>query len=216
MQFHRWGLGFRQCSFRHITRVLRDGTFSVFQCPPLFRHALFPSGFSPSGQSDDPGAFLRAPPDWVRDSTPRSAAHSFSTFLQWSPLTIASVAPCRSILDDLQRCFSVPHARTSTCCHQVNLSPFAMCPVFPDSDYYGDSVAIGLAPIRRSCGSLIQYVRAWVRPSVRPYARTHRPVSSPSGVRPLTAWGAVGVSLASSQHSKGPSSGPIKIGLQVV
>jgi len=42
---HRWGLGFRQCSFRPITRVLRDDTFSVFQCPPLFRHAPFPSGF---------------------------------------------------------------------------------------------------------------------------------------------------------------------------
>src|SRR6516164_3171843 len=36
----------------------------------------FPLQLSPSGQSDDPGAFLRAPPDCVRDSTPRSAAHS--------------------------------------------------------------------------------------------------------------------------------------------
>ena len=43
--FHRWGLGFRQCSFRPITRVLQDDTFSVFQCPPLFRHAPFPSSF---------------------------------------------------------------------------------------------------------------------------------------------------------------------------
>ena len=42
---HRWGLGFRQYSFRPITRVLRDDTFSVFRCPPLFRHAPFPSGF---------------------------------------------------------------------------------------------------------------------------------------------------------------------------
>src|SRR5262249_27070437 len=37
----------------------------------------FPLRLSPSGQSDDPGAFLRAPPDCVRDSTPRSAAHPF-------------------------------------------------------------------------------------------------------------------------------------------
>src|SRR3954451_7903088 len=36
----------------------------------------FPLRLSPSGQSDDPGAFLRAPPDCVRDSTPRPAAHS--------------------------------------------------------------------------------------------------------------------------------------------
>ena len=42
---HRWGLGFRQSSFRPITRVLQDGTFSVFQWLPLLRHALFPSGF---------------------------------------------------------------------------------------------------------------------------------------------------------------------------
>jgi hypothetical protein len=45
VRLHRWGLGFRQCSFRPITRVLRDDTFSVFQWPPLFRHAPFPSSF---------------------------------------------------------------------------------------------------------------------------------------------------------------------------
>src|SRR5262245_6607426 len=37
----------------------------------------FPLRLSPSGQSDDPGATLRAPPDCARDSTPRSAAHTF-------------------------------------------------------------------------------------------------------------------------------------------
>ena len=45
VRLHRWGLGFRQCSFRPITRVLRDGTFSVFQWLPLLWHALFPSSF---------------------------------------------------------------------------------------------------------------------------------------------------------------------------
>src|SRR5262249_21020576 len=44
---------------------------------PAFPTCSFPLRLSPSGQSDDPGATLRAPPDWVRDSTPRSAAHSF-------------------------------------------------------------------------------------------------------------------------------------------
>ena len=29
----------------------------------------------------------------------------------------------------------------------ISLSPFAMCPAFPDPDYYGDSVALGLAPV---------------------------------------------------------------------
>ena len=69
----------------------------------------------------------------------------------------------------------------------IDLSPFAMCPAFPDSDYYEDSVALGLAPGRRSRVFRSSYVRAWVRPSVRLYARTHRSVSSPSGVRPVTA-----------------------------
>jgi len=32
----------------------------------------------------------------------------------------------------------------------ISLSPFAMCPAFPDADYYGDSVALRLAPRRRS------------------------------------------------------------------
>src|SRR6516165_2684777 len=42
---------------------------------PAFPTCSFPLRLSPSGQSDDPGATLRAPPDCVRDSTPRSAAH---------------------------------------------------------------------------------------------------------------------------------------------
>jgi hypothetical protein len=45
VRFHRWGLGFRQYSFRLIMRALQDGTVSVFWPLPLFRHALVPSGF---------------------------------------------------------------------------------------------------------------------------------------------------------------------------
>jgi hypothetical protein len=40
------------------------------------------------------------------------------------------------------------------------LSPFAMWSAFPTADYYGDSVALGLAPVRQSRDSWIQYVRA--------------------------------------------------------
>jgi hypothetical protein len=47
VSFHRWGLGFKQCSFRLIARALRDKTLSVFEPFPLLRHALFPSGFRP-------------------------------------------------------------------------------------------------------------------------------------------------------------------------
>ncbi len=38
-------------------------------------HELLPGAGSEPGSDDDPGASLRAPPDCVRDSTPRSAAH---------------------------------------------------------------------------------------------------------------------------------------------
>jgi len=38
-------LGFRQFSFRHIARALRDVTFCVFQWRPLLRYAFFPSNF---------------------------------------------------------------------------------------------------------------------------------------------------------------------------
>jgi hypothetical protein len=37
----------------------------------------FPLQLSLSGKPDDPGTFLRVPPDCVRDSVPRSAAHSY-------------------------------------------------------------------------------------------------------------------------------------------
>src|SRR5215472_5374745 len=45
VRFHHWGLGFRQFSFRLITRVLQDRAFSAFQHHLLLWHALFPSGF---------------------------------------------------------------------------------------------------------------------------------------------------------------------------
>jgi hypothetical protein len=45
VRFHHWRLGFRQSSFRPITRVLQDHAFSAFQHLLLLGHALFPSGF---------------------------------------------------------------------------------------------------------------------------------------------------------------------------
>src|SRR5512135_1382324 len=45
----------------------------------------FPLRLSPSGQSDDPGASLRAPPDCVRDSTPRSTAHPLDSSGSYHP-----------------------------------------------------------------------------------------------------------------------------------
>ncbi len=64
VRLHRWGLGFRQYSFRPITRVLQNGTFSAFQCLPLFWHAVVPSGFrlqvNQMTQEHSSGFFLTA------------------------------------------------------------------------------------------------------------------------------------------------------------
>src|SRR5271165_1345337 len=45
VRFLRWRLGFRQFSFRPIVRALQGNTFNAFQCSPLLRQAVFPSGF---------------------------------------------------------------------------------------------------------------------------------------------------------------------------
>ena len=50
----------------------------------------------------------------------------------------------------------------------VHLPPFALWPAFPASDYYEDSVAIGLAPDRRSRFLNWADVTARVRCPVRP------------------------------------------------
>src|SRR5208337_3673507 len=104
---------------------------------PAFPTCSFPLRLSPSGQSDDPGAFLRAPPDCVRDSTPRSAAHTFAS--SGSPVALSFDWMARSVS---AVCISHP----STFQPSGHLPPFARCPAFPDSNYYGGSVALGLAP----------------------------------------------------------------------
>ena len=76
VKFHRWGLGFRQSSFRPITRALRGSTFGVFQRPPLLGHALFPSGFrrqvNPMAQERS-SEFLLAVPG-IQHRVPRRTA----------------------------------------------------------------------------------------------------------------------------------------------
>ena len=42
---HTGNIGFRQFGFRHITRVLRDGSIGTFRILPLSRHAVVPSTF---------------------------------------------------------------------------------------------------------------------------------------------------------------------------
>jgi len=107
-------------------------------------------------------------------------------------------------------------SRTSTSSHQVRLSPFAMCPAFPDADYYGDSVAIGLVPRRRSRVFRSSYGLAWVRPSTHPYARNHLPVSHRPGLSGAENEHPTGGDAALSQHSGGAAHVPIRIGLEAV
>jgi len=42
---HSWELGFRQCSFRHITRASQGSSLDTSSCSPLCRHALVPVAF---------------------------------------------------------------------------------------------------------------------------------------------------------------------------
>ena len=60
---------------------------------------------------------------------------------------------------------SRPSPRTR---HPESLPPFAMWPAFPTADYYGGSVALGLAPRRRSPALGAADVRARRRRPVRP------------------------------------------------
>src|SRR6516162_10923873 len=54
---------------RHLQRLPVTPAFLACCCP--FRLSL-------SGKPDGPRTFLRVLPDWVRDSTPRSAAHGIT------------------------------------------------------------------------------------------------------------------------------------------
>ena len=75
VSFRRWGLGFRQSSFRLIKRALRGDASGVFGRSPASRACCCSLRLSPSGKPDGPGTSLRVPPGCARDSAPRPAAH---------------------------------------------------------------------------------------------------------------------------------------------
>src|SRR5262245_52699743 len=91
-----------------------------------------------------------------------------------------------------------------------------MGPAFPDADYYEDSVALGLAPRRRSRVFRSSYVRACVRPSTHPYARDHLPVSHRTGLPRTKGESSTHGDAALSQRSGGAAFTPIGIGLEAV
>src|SRR4030095_16271406 len=73
--FHHWRLGFRQFSFRQYHTGLAGHHFQRLPVIPAFPTCSFPLQLSPSRKLDGPEVFLRTPPDCVRNSTTRYAAH---------------------------------------------------------------------------------------------------------------------------------------------
>ena len=90
VRFHHWRLGFRQFSFRPITRVLQDHVFSVFQHLPLLGHAVFPSGFrlqvNPMTQKR-PSEFLLTE-SGIQHYVPRRTFSKYPA-LQWTYLMVS-------------------------------------------------------------------------------------------------------------------------------
>src|SRR3954469_10730901 len=85
VRLHRWGLGFRQSSFSPYRAGLAGRHLQRLPVAPAFLACSFPLQLSLSGKPDDPGTFLRVPPDCVRDSTPRSAAHALASSGSYHP-----------------------------------------------------------------------------------------------------------------------------------
>ena len=95
VSFRRWGLGFRQSSFRLIKRALRGDASGVFGRSPASGACCCSLRLSPSGKPDGPETSLRVSPDCVRDSAPRSAAHTFASHGSSKSLTTRTACPCR-------------------------------------------------------------------------------------------------------------------------
>src|SRR5919202_6923428 len=68
-------IGFKQFSFRHITRVLQDGSFGIFHILLLSRHAVVPSAFRLQVSRVAQGYSFRTPPSSARDQALDNLAH---------------------------------------------------------------------------------------------------------------------------------------------
>src|SRR5262249_39384690 len=97
------GIGIRAIQLSPYHAGLAGRHLQRLPVSPAFPTCSFPLQLSPSGQSDDPGASLRAPPDCVRDSPPRSAAHTFAS----SGSPVGAIKNC--FLDDGQSRFGFSH-----------------------------------------------------------------------------------------------------------
>ncbi len=77
-------------------------------------------------------------------------------------------------------------SRTSLFAGSSHLAPFAVWSAFPTADYYGASVAVGLAPPRRSRGTSLSSVRARGRCPTHPLEWPHWPSPAVRKVRRFT------------------------------
>jgi len=108
--------------------------------------------------------------------------------------TFASSGSPVALMDTGQGRFGSPHHAYLPILARGNLPPFAMWTAFPSADYYGSSVTLGFAPRRPSRTSLLLYVIAWGRWSVRAVGRVHYSPSYP--------WRCVGPrSLLTQEHA---------------
>lgn len=86
VEFHRWGLDFRQFSFGHIVRVSRHPALDASRRPPLSGHAAFPFGFHfQVGQvtQEPPSEFLPAVPGIQRSASRRTLDFKQSSFYRY-------------------------------------------------------------------------------------------------------------------------------------
>src|SRR5262245_31374424 len=111
----------------------------------------FPLQLSPSGEPDGPETSLRVSPDCVRDSAPRSAAHTFT-----APGFPGFGIPRPALPLGPYLVFRSSGIATTSCCTglmvlrvALPLPPFALWPAFPTSDYYGGSDAAEVSPVDR-------------------------------------------------------------------
>ena len=207
----RPGLDFKQSSLDHAARVWR-GERPAGGPPPASPAGSVPLRLSPSGHSDDPGASLRAPPDCVRDSTPRSAAHAFdvirlsSHFLPRSlrpwmmPRTVSAsrISRTSSVLDFEVTCLPSP-------CGRLSRPPTTLETPLP----------WGSPPEGQSRAALTRHVLARFRSSTHPYARARCPMSlSRATTRRLPDL--VVESRHVNQLCSGVSCTPTRIGLQAI
>jgi hypothetical protein len=68
-------IGFKRFSFRHITRVLQDGSFGILHILPLSRHAVVPSAYRLQVGRVTQGYSFRTPPNSIWDQALDSLAH---------------------------------------------------------------------------------------------------------------------------------------------